>query len=142
MQAGFGSMDSVRRPTHGSVRSEDRRASIVICNHVLCEQLLLLLLRSSAEQCRSHPVCAIYIDKCISDFERVVCDGFLFVIFIVKLIFICFICIFFITLPHRQPRAIFGGFVRLSGERMLLREELIVAEDSPHITMQRITTFY
>ena len=53
VQAGFGSMDSVRRPTHGSVRCGDRRASIVICNHAhaLCEQLLLLLLRSPAEQC-------------------------------------------------------------------------------------------
>lgn len=62
-------------------------------------------------------------------------------LFCFSLIFICFICIFFVTLPHRQPRAIFGGFVRLSGERMLLREELIVAEDSPHITMQRIKAF-
>lgn len=98
VQAGFGSMDSVRRPTHGSVRCEDRLASIVICSHALCQQLLLLLLRSSAEQCRGHPVCAIYIDKCISDFERVVCDRFLFVIFIVKLIFL-FVLFAFSLLP-------------------------------------------
>jgi len=92
VQAGFGSMDSVRRPTHGSVRCGDRRASIVICNHAhaLCEQLLLLLLRSPAEQCGGHPVCAIYTDKCISYFERVVCDRFVFVLFFNLFLFVLF----------------------------------------------------
>ena len=144
VQTGFGSMDSVRRPTHDSVRCEDRRASIVNHAHALRQQLLLFLLRRSPARTMlgSPGMCSLHWQM-HSYFERVV-----FFCFCLKnkkqkkLIFICFICIFFITLLHRQPRAIFGGFVRLSGEMMLLHKEFIVAEDSPHITMQRITTFY
>ena len=47
-----------------------------------------------------------------------------------------------ITPPRGQPHIIFGRFVSIfSGGRMLLRWELIMAEDSPHITAQCITTF-
>ena len=52
---------------------------------------------------------------------------------------------FFITTPHRQSRSVFGGFISISGGGMLLckeaRSSLIMAEDSPYVTMQRIATF-
>ena len=39
-----------------------------------------------------------------------------------------------------QPHAVFGGFTSISGAWMLICKELIMAEDSPHITMQLIRT--
>ena len=47
----------------------------------------------------------------------------------------------FITLPHGQPHAIFRGFTPISEGWMQLCKEFVVAEDSPHRTMQRTTTF-
>ena len=44
---------------------------------------------------------------------------------------------FFITPTHGQPHTIFGGFISISGGWM----ELIVSEDSPHITVQCITSY-
>ena len=47
-----------------------------------------------------------------------------------------------ITPPHGQPHTVFGGFISVSRVRMLLCKEPIMAEDSPHITMQCVTTFF
>ena len=52
-----------------------------------------------------------------------------------------------ITPPHEQPHAVLGGFrfiwstwfISISGGWMLLHKELM-AEESAHITMQRMTT--
>ena len=50
-----------------------------------------------------------------------------------------FLFLFFITPPLGQPRAVFGGVTSNSGGRMLLCKEAVVAEDSPRITVKRVT---
>ena len=45
----------------------------------------------------------------------------------------------FMTSPHRQPDAVFGGFTSTPRGWMLLCKEF-VTEDSAHLTMQRMTT--
>ena len=40
-----------------------------------------------------------------------------------------------------QPHAVFRGFITISDAWMLSYKELIIAEGSPRITMQRVTTF-
>ena len=50
-----------------------------------------------------------------------------------------FIYLFIITLPHGQRHAVFGGFIFISAGWMLLCKEIIMAEYSAHITMQRVT---
>ena len=48
---------------------------------------------------------------------------------------------YFITPPHWQPQAVFRGFSSISGGWMLLCKELIMAEESPHMSMQCIASF-
>ena len=44
----------------------------------------------------------------------------------------------YLTLPH----SVFRGFLSISGWRVLLyKAVLILAEDTPHVAMQRISTF-
>ena len=53
------------------------------------------------------------IDKYISEGEGIVC------------------LTIFISLPHRQPHAIFRGFISVSGSWMLFRKEHMMLEDGP-----------
>ena len=46
--------------------------------------------------------------------------------------------LFFVIPPHRQPHTVLGGLISLSGGWILLCKELLMAEDSLHITMQGI----
>ena len=47
----------------------------------------------------------------------------------------------FMTPPYRQPHAVIGGLVSISGGCMLLCKDIVVvAEDSPHITIRLIET--
>ena len=55
------------------------------------------------------------------------CD--LFVVAVVAVV------LFVITQLHGQPHAVFGELISISGGWMVL----IMTEDSPHVTMQRIT---
>ena len=50
-----------------------------------------------------------------------------------------FIYLFITTLPHGQRHAVFGGLIFISGGWILLCKEIIMAEYSGHITMQRVT---
>ena len=47
-----------------------------------------------------------------------------------------------ITPPCGQPHVVFRGFISISRGWMLLCREFIMAENSPHVIVQRITTFY
>ena len=60
------------------------------------------------------PCMQLYIDKCIPLGEKIACVAVV------------------INLLCGQPHAIFGGCFSISGGWMLLRRELIMAEDSPH----------
>ena len=44
------------------------------------------------------------------------------------------------TPPQGQPHSIFRGFLCISGGWTLLGKELIVAEDSPHVTVQHVAS--
>ena len=44
--------------------------------------------------------------------------------------------LFFITAPHVQPHAVFGGYISISGVWMLLWKEFLMAEDSRRVLMQ------
>ena len=48
----------------------------------------------------------------------------------------------FIAPPNGQPQAVFGGYISISGGRLLFRTELVRAEDrhNPHISMQHVIT--
>ena len=49
--------------------------------------------------------------------------------------------LFCITPPHRRTHATFGGFVSVCGGWMVLCRGLVMAEDSPHVTVQCNRTF-
>ena len=85
-------------------------------------KVLLLLLCSPAEQLGSLSI-HYCIDAFFSQGDRTACET-----------------VFLLTLPHVQPHAVFRGFTSLSAEWPLLCKEIILAENSPHITMECITT--
>ena len=66
----------------------------------------------------------MYTNKCIALAERIVC-----------------VSIFLFTLPHGQPGAICRGFISISGRWILRCNELVMAKDSPDITVQCIEHF-
>ena len=76
---------------------------------------------------------------CVRACVRVCVCVCVFVVVVVVVVVV--ISIFFISLTHRQPHAVFRGFITISEAWMLLYKELIIAEGSPRITMQRVTTF-
>ena len=67
----------------------------------------------------------LYIDRCIPQGERIAC-----------------VWPFSITPSQGQPHSIFRGLISISGQWMLSWEELLMAEHSPHITMQCFAVLY
>ena len=52
--------------------------------------------------------------------------GFLFVcLFVFCCCFVCFCFLCFLTLPHREPHTVFGVFIAISGEWVLLCKDFI-----------------
>ena len=49
--------------------------------------------------------------------------------------FYFFIFTIIITPPHWQPNAVFGGFISISGAWTLLCKQIIMAEESTHVTL-------
>ena len=64
-------------------------------------------------------------------------------VFVCHYVCVCVCVVVVVTPPHRQPHAVFGGLISISGGWLLLCNELIImVEDSSSTTFQRITTFY